>query len=174
MNFNKSVLFGVILAGSAAMPFSVFAGGYIGASIGEAGYSAPAFGPGSIDLDSFSLEAGYSFSENFSLDVSYQDLGSLSDGETSLALDGFTLAVAGTLPLNDAFSLTASLGTFLWDIEAADLFNEASADGSDMFYSVGASYAATESVDLTLGFAFYDLESVIDIDTVSIGASYNF
>ena len=62
------------------MSLSALAGGFIGASIGEAEYSAPGVVAGSLDLDSFSLDAGYSFNENFSFDVSYQDLGSVSDG----------------------------------------------------------------------------------------------
>lgn len=174
MDIKKSVLLGAILAGSVTMSLSAFADGYVGASIGEAEHSVPSEGAGSIDLDSFSLEAGYSLSENLAVEATYEDLGSLSDGFTTLSLDGFTLAVAGELPLNESFSLTASLGYLFWDLTLENSFDEISGDGSDIFYSVGANYAATESVDLTLNLEFFDIESVIDVDVLSFGARFKF
>jgi hypothetical protein len=174
MSIKRNVLWGVVFAGSVTMSLSAFAGGYVGASIGEAEYTIPALDTGSLDLDSFSLEAGYSLSENFALEASYQDMGSISDGETELSMDGFALALVGTLPLNESFALTASLGSLFWDLSVSDSFDEISADGSDMFYSVGAKYTATEAVDLTLDFGFYDADSVINMDTLSFGVHFNF
>ncbi len=174
MDITKSALLGAVLAGSVTMSLSAFAGGYVGASIGEAEYSAPGVVAGSLDLDSFSLKAGYSLGENWAVEASYEDLGSISDGFTDLSLDGFTLALAGDLPLSESFSLTASVGYLFWDISMEDSSGEISGDGSDVFYSIGAAYAVTESVDLTLDFEFFDIESVIDIDALSFGARFKF
>ena len=174
MDIKKSALLGAVLAGSVTMSLSAFAGGYVGASIGEAEYTAPALADGSMELDSFSLEAGYYLNENWAVEVSYEDLGSISDGFTELSFDGYTLAIVGSLPLNDSFALTATVGTLFWNLGVEDAYDDVSADSSDMFYSVGAKYAANESIDLTLNFDFFDLESVIDVDTVSLGARFKF
>lgn len=113
---------------------------------------------------SLSLFAGYRFSEHFSLEAGYVDLGTAeyrSSGvvdpigpqpatpatySADFEVKGFTAAAIGALPLNEMFDLHARVGVLFADTEisetasiGADSARDSfSADSRDFFYGLGA------------------------------------
>lgn len=175
MNTTKKVWLGVVLAGSFVMSVSATAGGYLSGSIGKSDLDIVGIGK----TNSYSLAAGYAVNENFAVEAGFQDFGSVTGDGASVSADGITLALIGSIPVTEQFSVRARIGLLSWDAKAVDGSLSASLDGSDMFYGVGAAYALSESVEFTLNYDFYELDGgeddgSLDIDNMSIGVKYSF
>ena len=89
MNITKNVWLGVVLAGSVAMSVSASAGGYLSGSVGKSDLDIPGIGK----TNSYSVAAGYALNENFAVEASFQDFGSVKGDGASLSADGITLEV---------------------------------------------------------------------------------
>lgn len=162
---------------------SVFADSnfYLGGSVGqtEVDYEAVAGTTVTDDSDtSWKIFGGYNINENFAVEVAYQDLGDNSavvlGQQTNLDAEALSIALVGKLPINDQFEVFGKLGYA--DVEAdADvpsLNASVSASDSDVLYGIGAVYSVTDAVDVRLEWEHIDLAN--EIDTVSLGVSYNF
>ena len=137
--------------------------GEIGLGMGKVGFDSSDFwDPG---FDSFGLWAGYPFSDGFSVEAGFMNLGEFEDrifysdkggsGFVTFSADSvinFNLGVRGTLPVTEAKSLHARAGLSLWDVdvsvdgnpanvdttEAADRFFTESSNGVDFYLGWGA------------------------------------
>ena len=163
-------------------------GFYAGASVGQASLDESLDSTFSIDDEdtSFSLSAGYSFNDYFAVEGGYIDFGEVGDsfsaggitGKVEAEADGWDLALVGSLPVSEKFSLTGRAGYLFWD---ADIKASAtglptvsdSDDGNDLFYGVGAEYRFTDQWSLTGGWDRYELDDV-EFDNLHVGVRYRF
>ncbi|MFY0676549.1 MAG: porin family protein [Neptuniibacter sp.] len=178
---NKLILSSALAA--TLLSSTVFADSnfYLGGSIGqtEVDYVPEAGATVTDDSDtSWKIFGGYNINENFAVEVAYQDLGDNSavvlGQPTYIDGDALSISLVGKLPINDQFGLFGKLGYA--DVEAdADVPSinaSVSASDSDVLYGIGAVYSVTEAVDVRLEWEHIDLAD--EIDTVSLGVSYNF
>ena len=158
-------------------------GFYVGASIGSASLSED-FDGLNIDTDSTSyrIVGGWRFNENFSIEGGYHDFGNFEQqidmngtpATVSLSADGFTLGVAGTLPVSDKFSITGRLGMFFWDGNAEiNNVSQATPEDSNLYFGAGANYALTERFSFTGDWSRYDLDDA-QSNVFSAGFQYSF
>ncbi len=163
-------------------------GFYVAGSVGQASVDETIDSTFSIDDEdtSFSLSAGYSFNDYFAVEGGYIDFGEVSDsfsiagvtGKVKAEADGWDLALVGSLPVSEKFSLTGRAGYLFWD---ADIKATATGlpsisdneDGNDLFYGVGAEYRFTNQWSLTGGWDRYELDDV-DFDNLHVGVRYRF
>jgi OOP family OmpA-OmpF porin len=123
-------------------------GFYAGAGIGSTKIGDDEFdGTGIDDSDTgFKVFGGYSFNENFAVEVGYVDFGEASGdfgGDSfDIGISGLTASAVGRLPVSDMFSLYGKLGFASYDVDVS--FNiegfgsgSVSDSDSDIIYGVG-------------------------------------
>jgi OOP family OmpA-OmpF porin len=165
-------------------PIGAQAGGfYVGASIGDASLDED-FDGLNVDDNSmaFRIFAGWRFNDYFALEGGYHDFGdfeqAFDDGGGSsianLSADGFTLGGAGSLPLNDRFSLTGRAGMFFWN-GSAEINNvsQATPEDSNLYLGAGVSFNVSESFQLTADWTRYELDNAVS-GVFSVGMQYQF
>jgi OOP family OmpA-OmpF porin len=146
-------------------------GFYAGVGIGEATIEVD-----DVDFDAsdtaFKVFGGYSFNENFAVELTYFDGGSPNEnfefagigGSVDAEVDGLNASVVGRIPVGDTFSLFAKLGFASYDVKVtarAAGFSE-SADGSDEDISYGLGAA--------LGFGSFEVRAEYEAIDVSDGS----
>ncbi|HAG95830.1 MAG: hypothetical protein CMK83_09545 [Pseudomonadales bacterium] len=114
------------------------------------------------DNDAYQLILGGDLNQFFGVEGSYIDFGKYGGNLAEADTDGFTLAVKGTLPITDFFSLHAKGGQLWWDSDYEVLGYDGSADGEELFWGVGAAFSVTESVDITFDYTRYNVEFTED------------
>jgi len=184
MNTVRSASTAIILAFS-LLPMAALADGgiYVGASIGSANLDDDFDGLTiNTDSTSFRILGGWRFNENFSIEAGYHDFGDFEQQidiggslvTVGLSADGYTLGVAGALPVTDRISLIGRLGMFFWD-GAAEINNvsQATPEDSNLYFSGGASYALTERFSLVGDWSRYDLDDT-QSNVISAGFRYQF
>jgi OOP family OmpA-OmpF porin len=152
---------------------------YVGGAVGKTEVDYVEFAGVTVTDDSdtsWKLFAGYNFNENFAVEFAYQDLGDNSfeylnvpataDGEA------YSLALLAKLPMGEQAEAYAKLGYARVDAEVSAGGLTLGADDSDVLYGLGVSYSVTETVDLRLEWERMDFDD--EIDTYSLGVSYNF
>ncbi|MDQ2075942.1 porin family protein [Marinimicrobium sp. ABcell2] len=96
---------------------------------------------------------------------------------------GFGLAVQGRLPLSEVWGIYAKAGQFFWRSSIDTDAGSISADGNDFFFGVGTDVNLTESLDLIVEYARYDIDNRLeelpgdhttDIDTLKFGLRFRF
>ena len=173
-----------VIALALALSGSAFAGGYVGAGVGQASVDACgdllALGATSCDDEDtgFKFFGGYELNENIAIEGSYTDYGELSAsaGATSVTLEATAFAIAGkgTIPLNDRFSLFAKLGFAFWDAEASAIgFGSVDDDGTDLTYGFGAEVALSDTIGFRGEWERLDADGD-DVDLLSISAVLKF
>lgn len=126
--------------------------GYFGFGVGQAkndGCEGQPSGSTCSDTKTVGrIVGGYEFNENFAIEGAYTSLGAAEaaalSGPERAKLEGsaFSLAVMGSVPLNDAWALFGKFGMSRWDVEASltngfgDTYS-ADDDGNDPVYGVG-------------------------------------
>ncbi|MDN3653788.1 outer membrane beta-barrel protein [Thalassotalea ponticola] len=105
----------------------------------------------------------------------------------SLEVDGYILNAVVSYPVLDKFSLYAKAGVFMWDTDFNSTLNQISNnpeipsqsyslsdsnDGSDLFYGAGVSYEWNR-ISLRVEYELFDVDGD-EVDSLSIGATYNF
>jgi len=142
------------------------------------------------------LQLGYQFTPNLAVEGGYIDLGkanydaTFSGGNASAEWKsgGVDLALVGSLPLSNKFTMLGKLGaistktTTSW--RSAGITGLPSGDESKSetkpFVGVGASYALMPKSDLRLEYEHFSdigdahLTGNADVNTVSLGMSYHF
>jgi OOP family OmpA-OmpF porin len=160
------------------------AGGYVGGSIGQASVDlcneARAIGATRCDDEDtgFKLIGGYNFTDNFAVEGSYADFGSVSARATGLHVraDATALAIAGkgTVALSDALSVFAKAGFARWDADVSVTGIGGDDDsGTDLLYGVGGEYSFSERLAIRGEWERTDADGD-DIDLLSIGLIYSF
>ena len=176
---NKLVLMAVALSFSlTAVAHAQEAGFYIDASVGQTDINESGWDDGT----SFSVGAGYSFTQYISAEARYIDFGEFDDNDPPvwrLSGDALVVDLVASYPLTDKVSMFAKLGVFGWDAELnQDGFGElASDDGTDITYGVGVSFGFTDSFSSYIQFKRYAFEvggEDLDLDDLAIGLQYRF
>lgn len=131
---------------------------------------------------SFSLGAGYSFSENIAVEARYIDFGDIEDNLApiwTLHADALVIDVVASYPLSDKVAIFAKAGFFTWNAELTEAgFGElASDDGTDMTFGAGFAVNFTGNLSSYVQFKRYAFEvegEDLDLDDISIGLQYRF
>ena len=180
---------GLVAASAASCLLSsvVFAGSYMGISVGESSIElgkpdlAIDFDPKDIDLkDSdigMKIFGGYRFTI-VAVEAAYVDLGKINGGQGVFAeASGFSGFGMLHLPLGPA-SLFGKMGGFVWKSEASfgDLVDEdlkLKDDGFDLAYGIGVMIGLLD-IDARLEYEYFNVGDLEDVSLVSVGVSYTF
>lgn len=135
------------------------------------------------------LFGGYRFNKNIGVEAAYVNLGSLTGNATYATLvgsplrlsadaDGFLYSVVGTLPVSGAVAVFGKVGIFAWNVDATGTaslvpFN-ASGDGTDLAYGLGVNWKISKSLGLRTEWERFQDLSDVDVDLLSLGATFHF
>jgi len=144
-----------------------------------------------VEGSSFSLFGGYRTTQNFSLQLEYQDDLSFGiddmfsgssllfpeTGSQNFESNGLFLSGISTYPINDNGVLYMKGGLFNWEVDSN--YYETSADylgqtsGTDIFYGLGANYDLSSRFGVSAEWERYQMEKS-DIDYLSTKLKYKF
>jgi opacity protein-like surface antigen len=157
-------------------------GFYIGLGVGQAsiGDIDGAEGGGSISFDGddtgYKVFAGFNFAifELVTLGVEggYVDFGKADDGGLEVDANGFDLfGVAGVQlgPVN----VFGKLGAIMWDADASGEGFQASDDGTDPAYGIGAGLQFG-SFGVRAEYELFDIDGVDDVSLLSLSGTFTF
>lgn len=177
-------LFTTAALGLAAAPaLAADNGVYLGASVGQSGVTFEETVAGEdfeFDTDSTGYKAilGWRFLDWLAVEANYVDLGSGDDNVAGTRIEtdvnGVSLSAVGFLPLGPV-DLFARVGAIDWkaDVTASDLGFDASDDGTDLAYGVGAQFRVW-SLGLRAEYERYDISEADTVDMVSLGVTWTF
>lgn len=160
---------------------------YVGFGIGSAFYKADftSLGGGSLDDNGTGskLYGGYSFNKYFATEASLYNFAEASVGAVeispgnvaSAAVDatGVGAYAVGMYPLSKKFNLTAKLGILNWDADLRINNSSATSDGTDVAYSLGASYAFTKELLLAAEWESFESDNP-ELSMLSVGFKFIF
>jgi OOP family OmpA-OmpF porin len=177
-----------LMAGTAAQA-DTQPGFYAGAAFGTTEISDDEFdGSGIDDSDTgFKIFGGYSFNQNFAVELSYFDLGEVSGSESfppfgnvsfSVGVSGLNASAVGRLPLTDTFAIFGKLGFASYDLDASVNVpgfgsGSGSSSESDMTYGVGASLGFAQQWEVRFEYEAVNVDGG-DANMISVGGSYRF
>jgi len=126
----------ILMATAVAVAFTALPASaqlYLGGGVGEAKTDTRE--------TSWKLYSGYQFNPTWGLELGYNDLGKYRGAD----IESYSLAVTGTMPLNERWSLLGKLG-------AAENRPDAAANGNhtDVLLGVGVGYSFNKNVGLRL------------------------
>ena len=178
-----TVIAAFALAASMAAQADTQPGFYAGAGIGTTKIGDSSFdGTGIDDSDTgFKIFGGYTFNENWGVEVSYFDFGeaSASDGgdSVSVGVTGLSAAAVGRLPINDMFAVYGKLGFASYDVKAK--FNvagfgsgSASDSDSDMIYGIGGAMSFGGNFEARLEYEALNVDG--DASMISVSGLFRF
>ena len=158
-------------------------GFYAGAGIGTTKVGHDAFdGSGIDETDTgFKVFGGYTFNQNWAVEVSYFDFGEASASaggdSVSVGVSGLSASGVGRLPINDMFSLYGKLGFASYDVDAK--FNvagfgsgSASDSDSDLIYGVGGALSFGGSFEARLEYEALNVDG--DASMISVSGLFRF
>ena len=164
-------------------------GFYAGGSIGLTKISDDAFDDSNVDDSDtgFKIFGGYTFNENFAVEVSYFDLGEVSGRENfppfgnvsfAVGVSGLNASAVGRLPLTPTFALFGKLGFASYDLDASVSVpgfgsGSDSSSESDLTYGVGGSLSFAQQWEVRAEFEAINVDGG-DANMISVGANYRF
>ena len=146
---------------------------------------------GSVRENSVSLFGGYRTTENFSLQLEYQDdlsfgiddmfagssLWFPETGEQDFESNGLFLSGISSYPINDHGVLYMKGGLFNWEVDSNYYENSSDylgqARGTDVFYGFGANYDLNARFGVSAEWERYQMEKS-DIDYLSTRLKFKF
>lgn len=166
-------------------------GFYAGASVGTTKISDDGFDSIGVDVDDsdtgFKIFGGYSFNENFAVEVSWFDLGEVSgriddpffgDITFDVGVSGLNGSIVGRLPVSETFALFGKLGVASYDLDGHATvggFGSGSDSQSetDMTYGIGGALSFGGQWEVRVE---YEAISVDDGDAnmLSVGGMFRF
>ena len=175
-----SSLAALALMAATAAQADVQPGFYAGVSIGSASAEEDESGFDGDDTG-FKLFGGYSFNENFAVELAYFDGGAPDDDfgpvNVELEVNGFNASAVGRLPVSETVALFGKIGFASYDIEATASSGgfSASADDSDsdLSYGIGAAIAINERFGVRVEYEAIDVSGGA-FSFLSVGGSYRF
>jgi hypothetical protein len=153
--------------------------GFVGGGVGHASLESEDFFGDDNGLEDdrmmWQVYAGWKFAQFLGVEAHYTDFGEADNDGFVLDSNGVGAALGLYLPLTDRLALSARAGQLWWDADASidDLDIEASSDGEDPFYGVGAHFGRDEGLGLSLRYDRYELDTV-NIDVPSINLELGF
>jgi OOP family OmpA-OmpF porin len=157
---------------------------YVGANYG---FYKSGTGDYDEERDLWEVYAGLALHKYFGVEVNYADVGDLTSEAADVGIEGWGASVVGQLPVTDSFSLYAKLGQFFYDAEVDLDELDATYDGDEPFYTIGAGFSITDPVTVTLEYTRFnadvdidqldqlvDNSDVGDLDTAKIGIRFAF
>jgi len=175
----------VLLSLLLLLPLGAYAGKgfYAGGSIGSAALNED-FDGLTIDSNStaFRLFGGWRFNEYFALEGGYQDFGDFEQSTNiegapvtvNLSADGFTLGVAGSLPVGERFSVMGRFGMFYWDGNAEiNNVSQATPEDNNPYFGIGLGYAVTDRFLLTGDITRFELDGA-NGNVIALGFQFRF
>jgi OOP family OmpA-OmpF porin len=181
--FNGLAVLG-LLAGASAYAEQA-PGFYAGAGVGQASIEVD-----DVDFDAndtaFKLFGGYSFNQNFAVELTYFDGGAPGErfdfgggltGSVETEITGLNLSAVGRIPVGESFSLFGKLGYASYDAEVtaeAGGFS-ASEDGSDedLSYGIGAGFAFGPSFEMRAEYEAIDISDG-SFNVLSVSGLFRF
>lgn len=156
---------------------------FVGASIGSASLDEDFDGLTVADNSTaFRISAGWRFNEYFAAEGGYHNFGDFEDvlddvpglSRVRLSADGFTLGLAGSVPVGERFALTGRAGAFFWNGSATvNNVSRATPEDSNLYFGAGLGYQASERLSVTADWTRYELDSAVS-GVYSIGLQYRF
>jgi OOP family OmpA-OmpF porin len=149
----------------------------------------------SDDTDTgWKIYGGYHFNPKGAIEFGYVDLGKAKLSGTDIFLgsasadwetSGFTVALAGFIPVSQNFAFMGKLGLFHWnlDVNVSSSFlgsGSASSSGTDLTYGLGLKYDFSKTVGVRAEWErFKDVgdnntTGQSDIDLLSVGVVFKF
>jgi hypothetical protein len=167
----------------AAPAYAADNGIYLGASVGQSGVTFEETVAGEdfeFDTDSTGYKAilGWRFLDWLAVEANYVDLGSGDDNVAGTRIEtdvnGISLSAVGFLPVGPV-DLFARVGAIDWkaDVTASDLGFDASDDGTDLAYGVGAQFRVW-SLGIRAEYERYDISEADTVDMFSVGVTWTF
>ena len=140
-------------------------GFYAGVGIGNASAEDDVSGFDGSDTG-FKLFGGYSFNDNFAVELAYLDGGAPDDRfgniNVELEVSGLNASAVGRLPVSNTVSLFGKLGFASYDVEATASSGglSASEDDSDtaLSYGVGASIGVADRFEVRVEWEAIDVD----------------
>jgi len=129
----------------------------------------------------FKIFGGYTFTENWGVEVSYFDFGEASvsagNSSASVGITGLSASAVGRLPVNDMFAVYGKLGFASYDVKAK--FNvagfgsgSASDSDSDMIYGIGGAMSFGGNFEARLEYEALNVDG--DASMISVSGLFRF
>lgn len=132
--------------------------------------------------------AGVQIAQSFAVEAGYLDFGKFGGNLASADIEGYSLAVKPGIPLGEWVTLYGQLGQLWWDADLKAVGASGQADGNELFYGLGTSFAVSKGFDIRVEYTRFNVEfeeSEIglfarsddldtDLDYVSAGIQYTF
>ena len=206
MNIKQVTASGLMVAGLAlggsALAQSQDSGFYIGTGVGYANYDLET--PAVTGLRTFSSDssgtgwkifAGYQITRNWGVEAGYVDFGSIGFNGTaavgavtgtftgSVDVSAWTLALTGTMPMNQDWDLTGKLGAYNWRTNNASgtvsvpgvgtaAITAANDNGTDVLVGIGVRYNINKNLGIHADWEYFGGNDTINF--FSIGLRYKF
>lgn len=137
----------------------------------------------------YRFSAGYQVNQNFGVEGSYVDSGSLSGSGAGLTVNSknteWQVAATGTLPVGNGFSLIGKAGIAFWDLTTSATLGGVtvavpggSPNGNDFLWGIGAQYDISKTIAVRGQYDSHKIgDNVIGRDrltTLSVGVVYKF
>ena len=130
----------------------------------------------------FKIFGGYTFTENWGVEVSYFDFGEASvsagNSSASVGITGLSASAVGRLPVNDMFAVYGKLGFASYDVDLD--FNNVPGFGSghlsdsdsDLIYGVGGALSFGGNFEARLEYEALNIDG--DASMISISGLFRF
>ena len=130
----------------------------------------------------FKIFGGYTFTENWGVEVSYFDFGEASvsagNNSTSIGMTGLSASAVGRLPVNDMFAVYGKLGFASYDVDLD--FNNVPGFGSghlsdsdsDLIYGVGGALSFGGNFEARLEYEALNVDG--DASMISVSGLFRF
>ncbi|GGO78192.1 hypothetical protein GCM10011348_09520 [Marinobacterium nitratireducens] len=138
---------------------------------------------------SYRIYFGYAFNDYVAVEGAFTNMGKpsadfevgpFSEG-VSFETEGYELSLVGTIPLNYGFGIYGRVGAFNWETDIEYLDQHEVADGTDVVYGLGLTYALNANWDVRAEYAHYEIDydddligGKADIDNYTASLSYRF
>ena len=179
-----TVIAAFVLAASMAAQADTQPGFYAGAGIGTTKIGDDAFDGSGIDESDtgFKIFGGYTFTENWGVEVSYFDFGEASvsagNSSASVGITGLSASAVGRLPVNDMFAVYGKLGFASYDVDLD--FNNVPGFGSghlsdsdsDLIYGVGGALSFGGNFEARLEYEALNVDG--DASMISVSGLFRF
>ncbi|MEZ9593861.1 outer membrane beta-barrel protein [Shewanella sp. 10N.261.52.F9] len=165
---------------------------YIGAGAGQSNYESVSAASHLGDDSDLAWNAlvGYQLNKYLAFEAGWQDLGTDDDthmwggldGSQSIDVDGFTLGVVGTLPLNEKWFLTGEAGAYQYHLShQMNASKYVSATDTAPYFGAGIGYNITDSLAISAKYRrFANIDETawntanMDAQTVGLQLTYRF